>query len=348
MLEAVRFRGQTGIELARAILAALEARTIPPTPRNYELWTAYHLGVLADLSREMAGMIERGEAFTDETNDDLYERYIGSTRLSSEVMTATDTVARELAEALTNLRSAAKNAGDYSSELKSVTGEMEAGVDATSFKRIVTQLTAATKDMLAHNTALEHRMQESAGHITSLQETLQAVRLEALTDALTGLANRKHFDDALKRQCTDAATSGRPLSLIMCDIDHFKRINDEFGHPVGDSVIRFVGSVLKRSAAGDALAARYGGEEFAILLPNTELRKAVELAEHIRQVVRAQRPTRKSTGESLGTVTVSFGVAQLHADEAPGGLVQRADGRLYESKRAGRDRVTSEGISCAA
>lgn len=347
MLE-TRFRGDNGVELAQTILQALRKHCIPPTPRNYELWTAYQLGVLPDLTRELGGHIVGGEPITEQITAALYDRHIGSTRLSTEVLEATDTMARELAETLANLRSASKGAGDYNSELRTVTSEIEAGLDPGSVKRVISKLTAATKKMLMHNVVLEQRMEESAVQISALQETLQTVRLEALTDSLTGLANRKHFEEAFQRHCLDAHRSGRPLSLILCDIDHFKRINDSYGHPVGDCVLRFVAAVLKRAAAGGILAARYGGEEFAIILPDTTAAAAVEWAERVRGAIRAQRPMRKSTGESLGVITLSFGVAQLGADEPTASLIQKADDLLYRAKHAGRDCVVSQLVPVAA
>ena len=346
MLE-TKFHGADGAELARQVLGSLEAHAIAPSPRNYELWAAYCLDVLPDLTREIAALQDRQAAFTELALEELFERHL-ATRLSETLAEASDGIARQLTEALTSLRGAAESAGDYRTQLQSASGQMEAGLDAASLRAIVDRLNAATQTMLARNQALEQRMEASARDVDGLQTMLQAARHEALTDGLTGLANRKHFDEELSRQMRNAAAGNQPLALILCDIDYFKRVNDTWGHGIGDSVIRLVASVLKRTAASEALAARYGGEEFALLLPGASLRDAHQLAETIRQTLKAQKPKRKSTGESLGAITLSFGVAEWRRDETAATLIERADACLYASKRTGRDRVTSTPETCAA
>jgi diguanylate cyclase len=128
----------------------------------------------------------------------------------------------------------------------------------------------------------------------------------------------------------------------LCDIDHFKRFNDSWGHLVGDQVIRFIASVLRQHARGDFLAARYGGEEFAVIMPHTTLAQAETVGAEIQGSVRSKRLIRKMSGEALSPVTLSFGIAQLRVGDSVTDLVARADKCLYASKRAGRDRITTD------
>jgi diguanylate cyclase len=130
----------------------------------------------------------------------------------------------------------------------------------------------------------------------------------------------------------------------MVDIDHFKQFNDAHGHQMGDQVLRLIGSTLTLSVKGQDTPARYGGEEFAIILPRTRLDDAVTLAEQIRKTVATKRVTKKNTGEALGKITLSLGVAMLRAQEPLGDLIMRADEALYAAKRGGRNRVVSEEI----
>jgi diguanylate cyclase len=168
------------------------------------------------------------------------------------------------------------------------------------------------------------------------------VRSESLTDPLTSLANRKYFDETLCKAIAESLSKGEPLSLMMTDIDHFKKFNDSFGHFTGDQVLRLVAISAKQNVKGQDLAARYGGEEFAIILPNTILRSAITLADQIRRAVMSKELMKRSTGEHLGRVTISVGVAMLHHDDGTQSLIERADACLYAAKRNGRNRVVSE------
>jgi diguanylate cyclase (GGDEF)-like protein/PAS domain S-box-containing protein len=160
----------------------------------------------------------------------------------------------------------------------------------------------------------------------------------AMTDGLTELANRRHFQEALTIAFADTQAAGRPLSLMMLDVDNFKSFNDTFGHPEGDKVLKLVAKTLTRVLPPEALAARYGGEEFAVLLPGWELDQAAWLAESIRRAVE-EAPT------DHRRMSASFGIAGRDArDRAPIELVIRADGALYRAKKLGRNRVETSGI----
>jgi diguanylate cyclase len=192
------------------------------------------------------------------------------------------------------------------------------------------------------NKILQDRLRESKHEIRSLQEDLVAVRTESLTDPLTSLANRKAFDGALAAAVTSAQSSQEPLTLLITDIDHFKRFNDSFGHLTGDQVLRLVALSVKQNVKGADLAARFGGEEFAVILPNTPLRSGLTVAEHIRRAVMSKELVKRSTGENLGRITISIGVASFHRGDSPAALIERADACLYAAKRGGRNRVICE------
>ena len=200
----------------------------------------------------------------------------------------------------------------------------------------------ATRDMEENNSKLEHSLKASKQEITQLQVNLEAVRNESLTDPLTSLANRKYFDQTLDKCMAQSAETGEPLTLLLTDIDHFKAFNDTFGHLTGDQVLRLVALAVKQNVKGQDVAARYGGEEFAVILPNTPLRSALTVAEHVRRAVMTKELMKRSTGEHLGRVTVSIGVASFQKGESAQSLIERADNCLYAAKRAGRNRVLSE------
>ena len=158
----------------------------------------------------------------------------------------------------------------------------------------------------------------------------------ASTDALTGVFNKRYFDEAFGKDVQRSQLTGSPLSLVLFDIDYFKKINDTFGHPAGDAVLKNVASnVAAQLRDGDALF-RVGGEEFALLLSATPKDLALEAAEAVRSLVQ------HAVTDVMGTrivATLSLGVAELLPGEEPTALYQRADERLYEAKRSGRNRV---------
>ncbi|GJD90619.1 hypothetical protein BHAOGJBA_4161 [Methylobacterium hispanicum] len=170
--------------------------------------------------------------------------------------------------------------------------------------------------------------------ILELRRELEALRTETTLDGLTGLLNRRGLDAHLSAQ------NGTAFTLLMIDIDHFKSINDRFGHPAGDGIIKSVGAMLRHCVRERDFVARMGGEEFAVILPATGEGAADIVAARIRASVAARRFVKRHTGEPIGSVTVSIGGAC--GDGAVGGdvLMERADQALYASKRGGRDRVT--------
>lgn len=170
-----------------------------------------------------------------------------------------------------------------------------------------------------------------------VHEHSQALRRLALHDSLTGAVNRRGFTDRLQQAQGQAALCAQPLSLVMVDIDHFKRINDVHGHAIGDSVLREVAARLRRQMRRGDLLGRLGGEEFAVLLPATDLEGAAVQAELARQALRREPVA------VAGTVTASLGVAQWDGSEPVSDWLERADLALYEAKRLGRDRVRLSG-----
>jgi diguanylate cyclase len=150
------------------------------------------------------------------------------------------------------------------------------------------------------------------------------------------------FDETLRMRLEEARAQGTELCLILCDIDHFKRFNDTWGHHTGDQILRFLASAMQAHARPDFLVARHGGEEFAMLLPRVTPRSAAQLADALRAAIQTKRLRRRSTNEDLGQVTVSIGIARLQPGDTSQGFVERADACLYASKRNGRNQVTTD------
>ena len=169
----------------------------------------------------------------------------------------------------------------------------------------------------------------------------ELVAEQAVTDELTGLPNNRAFRDAIAKEAARAARFRHELALLILDIDDFKKVNDTYGHPQGDAVLRAIGAILDAESRGIDEPARYGGEEFVVALPETSLEGAVEVAERIRARIEAETvPLVDGTGEI--SVTASFGAAEMPSTASDvRGLIAAADAALYEAKRAGKNRVTA-------
>ncbi len=181
------------------------------------------------------------------------------------------------------------------------------------------------------------------GHRQAALRKLTADRLKyrtlSVTDSLSGLFNHSHFHAQLETEVELSAASGAPLSLIVIDIDAFKRHNDTFGHLEGDRVIRLVGQILRSDVRASDHAFRYGGEEFTVLLPDTDLSVAVRVAERIRREFEATATSPEQRAN--GPLTISCGVAELRPKESGRDLLHRADMAMFDAKKGGRNAVVS-------
>jgi diguanylate cyclase (GGDEF)-like protein len=187
-----------------------------------------------------------------------------------------------------------------------------------------------------HDLALLRALADSSAVAMRNAELLDRLRAQATLDPLTGCHNRRGFDEVLHAELARGHRYGRPLSLVFLDIDHFKRINDEFGHEVGDHALQRIGRVVRHTFRTTDSACRYGGEEFALVFPETPKVEAVRLAERLRDLVATLPPT----AEVPRTMTASFGVAAFPDDGTDAAaLIRSADRALYQAKANGRNRV---------
>ncbi|WP_313954232.1 diguanylate cyclase [Accumulibacter sp.] len=203
-----------------------------------------------------------------------------------------------------------------------------AGYDIDEFERVAEQ-------MRELNDALDRAHRDLIRANRELAQREKAIREISLTDALTGVGNRRHLDENLAAEWQRARRYGQPLSLLIFDIDHFKRVNDTWGHEAGDRVLQEVGALLRTFLRDSDRASRLGGEEFVLLMPGSSLVQAEAAAERLRQAVAARAMS------GLPGVTVSLGVAGLANDEDGSSLLARADAALYRAKQGGRNRVVA-------
>ena len=323
-------------------LGNLKKNQMPAFPRNYEIWYTYAAGFNRGLNKAINDILRTSGTLSLHELDVIYNEHLAPNRLGDRV----DEVGGKLT---TELRSIVKEVEDYISTtshygdaLLGASKNLSETEDRKVIREIVSQLISETKDVESQNRSLSEQLAVSQAQVVELRQSLDTIRYESLTDDLTTLANRKHFDRSLLQAMEEAQENNECLSLLMTDIDHFKKFNDTFGHQTGDQVLRLVAVAVKHNVKGQDIACRYGGEEFAVILPHTNLRQAVSVAENIRKAVMAKELIKRSTGENLGRITISIGCSTFNPKDSIQDFIERADQSLYAAKRGGRNLVKCE------
>ncbi len=326
-------------ELCRAALEAMASRGIPPTPENYEVWFAYTANWNPDLNLAIDAIIGNDAQFTEGLNQRLYQDYFGTDAQSRALDAASTKLQSELGRILERVLSVGESAGKFRVSLETYSGQTKKGMAAGELVQVIEGLARETQFMVSQSQKMETQFADSSRRIGELEEDLIIVQRQAMTDGLTGISNRKCFDLTLEKWAAKLENSDKKLSLLMADIDYFKKFNDAWGHQLGDQVLKLVAQSITQTVKGRDEVARYGGEEFAVLLPDTTLRQAEVVAEQIRELVSTRKLNKKSTGEPLGQITLSIGVAEFWPEESLERFVARADMALYKAKDHGRNRV---------
>jgi diguanylate cyclase len=335
------------LAFAEIALQQIRALRLPASPRNFEIWYRYAAGLNPEINRAVNDTLTQKATLQETDIERIYQAHLSPNRATDFLDGIGTRMAAEIAQVLATIDTAAGSATSYSANLADASEKLQGagddlGGDGIALRALIERLIAGAKDVESSNKTLEARLSASREEIAQLQKNLAAARTESLTDPLTTLANRKCFDGEIGRAIADAKARCEPLALLMCDIDHFKTFNDRFGHLTGDQVLRLVAVSLKQIVRGQSIVARYGGEEFVIALPKTPLDSAIAVADQIRRAVMSKELMKRSSGERLGHVTVSIGVAALRPTDTPQSLIDRADTHLYAAKSSGRNQVVAE------
>ena len=325
----------------RLALPLMSQYNIPITPRNYAVWYDYVSGKSRELRDAIDAMLSKAEQFSDEINDVLYQRFC-SEMDEGALVDLRNNLRQLLLDIFSQVAQLTEQAGEYETIVSKSVDKLSEGTSIQDIRSVVDDIIVETKKIGRSGRATQEKLQEATAELESLKKEFEQAKAAALVDFLTGIANRKAFDMAIKGSVEDVASDTEPLSLLLIDIDHFKRFNDEYGHIVGDEVLRLVARKIKENVRGRDFVARYGGEEFAVILPGTPVLGAKTVAENIRVSFSEGRLKRVKTSEYLGTLTISIGAAQYRPGESVEALVDRSDQALYFAKDAGRDRVATE------
>ncbi|WP_310620175.1 GGDEF domain-containing protein [Flexibacterium corallicola] len=327
---------------ADSALKHIKTSEIPAFPRNYELWYSYSSGINPNLTRSINKILSETGKLTEEQADSIYNRYLSVDRLSERIDEVGGKVTDKINDLVEILKRSSQKNTLYVDHLETALDKMGTELTQSELKLLTLDLIRITASTLDINRAHQDKLLTARDHLSDLHENLETIRAESLKDELTTLYNRRHFDQTLDRAVQAANEGETPLALLITDIDHFKQFNDNYGHQTGDQVLRLVAMATKQNVTPQDIACRYGGEEFGVILPLTSLTVAQEIAEKIRRAVLSKELIKRSTGENLGRITLSVGVASFRSGDTSQSLIERADAALYQAKGMGRNLVKTE------
>lgn len=310
-------------------------------PNAYLLWYEYATGRNEQLIKDVEKAITEKQTLTNDIIADLIRTHLAD----SQIVLAEKKI-NELKNILVEMIMHLSISGDEidvrGNVLETCAMELSQAKSLDVINRITKQIVLETKSMVESNKNLKNTIGSTMSEVKVLSKELEQIKQSAVTDMLTGLLNRRGFEEAVSQAMEKTKKIPEPLSIIILDIDHFKKVNDTYGHLIGDSILKMLGKLLKDYIKGKDIGARFGGEEFILVLPATPIEGAYILAEQIRSGLSKMNFKIKDTGQSIGKITISLGVALYRAEESIEAVIKRADDALYRAKNTGRNRTVTE------
>lgn len=314
---------------------------IPTTPTNYALWYHYVSDNNSELKKQLDSKIAAHGTCTPSASEELYQQHIVGNR-EQELKQLRDDLATMTNDLSSSLHDTINDANEFDRMLNRCFNELSAvDNDGFSVERTLTtvrELVKESHDVRSSTRHFKSQLNDAQKEISQLREALIETQHDAMYDSLTGLLNRRIFDKEISTFCTNPSLN-RHFAVLMIDIDNFKNFNDEFGHQLGDQVLRAVAKRLSDSCQEGEQAFRYGGEEFVLLLPQKKFTVARQNAESIRRAIERLSIRDKRSGQVIDNISVSIGVTENVQRDTVQALLDRADHQLYEAKRLGRNRV---------
>ena len=328
-------------KLAQRVFDLMGQWNTPPYPSAYAVWYAY-------VSKSNNKLVERVDEILESNGeigqfdiDELYNAYLVEENAEDVIRRQ---IEKEVTGALQAIEESISTNDSYRTTLNQFDEKLPAARSPEMIRSIVHDLIIENKRMSDQTRGMADSLRQTQKQIESLEEELAELSEENMRDPLTGIANRRGFDRRLIEEMELASKASSNLCLVLADLDHFKRINDRFGHPAGDAVLRLCGSVLSSNSKRQDLVARYGGEEFAMILPRTPLNSACDFVDMIRQKIERLRVVNKRTDETIDSITCSFGVFEYQKGMTVDAFIAEADKQLYAAKAGGRNQVCAPGL----
>lgn len=323
-------------DYGRRTLDFLETHALSAEPIHYWVVHEFLQGRNEELVRAVDDRINMGKPFDAYFVLDMYERFVAGAAFR-QFRGMGDDMEKLLGGLIENLRAADRSASGFQDSLNANIARLERDNDPTGLKAVAQNLLKAAVAANANNEALQRNLETTEQEAQQLRSELEKQRRESITDALTGLLNRRGMEVEMTHVFN--TTQEVPAALLVLDIDHFKNINDTYGHAVGDVMIRRVAEMLSGMVPSDAVSARFGGEEFVVLLPGASPHQAHLIGEKIRESIEKLRLVRRHDKLAISAFTISIGVAARSVSDTFDHLFERADKALYDAKTGGRNRV---------
>jgi diguanylate cyclase len=326
--------------LAYKALLLSDTYKIPPVPKAYSVWYSYAAGIPKTVTEKIDEIVaSKGEVDAYDL-DQIHLQYLSTVEAERKQQDAfTYYLDREMDSTLKQVQEHLASSQDYSGSLKETAKSLSTTSTPSQVLQTVDMLLAENAKMRDETLKLSSNLEQTRAQVRKLRFSLEKSREKEMRDPMTDLANRRYFEIRLPKHIADAARSGDSLCLAMVDIDHFKQINDNFGHLVGDDVLRYVASILQKNIRGHHLASRYGGEEFVLVFPTTAIASVEKILQAVKRELQQSNLVLCDGKLPIGKVTFSAGIARWRSGEEPNDLINRADVKLYEAKQAGRNRI---------
>ncbi|MBO6639438.1 MAG: GGDEF domain-containing protein [Roseitalea sp.] len=325
---------------AAEALSLAKAHGTPPEPDTFKVWYTYAAGSSLVLNQRIESLIADGTQPSvydlSALNGEIIEADKSADAACSQ---AGDSLRKEMEEVQTFIRSYLQTTERYEGTIDDTTKSLSEASTAAEVETVIALMIRENQRVRAQTQQLSASLRETQDEIIRLQDKLSQSRKAEMQDPMTGLNNRRFFQQAIASALAHAETFGQPMSFAIADIDHFKSVNDRFGHQIGDEILKFVGTFIDKKLKEHGTVSRYGGEEFAIILPNITIETARALLEDVKDGIAGARLVTSKSNKPIGAVTVSFGVSSWSEGDDIDGLFDRADRQLYEAKNAGRNLV---------
>lgn len=331
-------RDESG-EILRLAIQKMAGHPAAFTPFNYAVWYEYLTGINPPLSEAVNRVFEEGKKLDDDLIENLYAKYVSEFNMDAQLK-----MQKNLKQLLSKLAGFTaetdKQALDFGANLQSYGESLKQDLNPAMLETLIGNMAGDTDKMRGSMQNLKDELATSKQEVEKLHQQLESARGEALIDPLTGIFNRRGFEIEAQKSFSDKAILDKGLCLLMVDIDHFKKVNDTYGHLFGDKVITAIAAALKSKVKGQDAVARLGGEEFAVLLPETGLTGAQVVAESIRKSIETGKIRRHDSQEPIGGITISIGISVYASGVKLIEMLDQADKALYVSKESGRNKTS--------